>query len=59
MLGLFGRTYRISPMLTFNPSEFSRIRLQYDYTNFDFKENEHAVYLQFQYSLGPHGAHPF
>ncbi|HEX9667742.1 MAG TPA: hypothetical protein VGA95_14440 [Thermodesulfobacteriota bacterium] len=59
MLGLFGRTYRISPMLTFNPSEFSRIRLQYDYTNFDFKENEHAIYLQFQYSLGPHGAHPF
>jgi hypothetical protein len=58
-LGLFGRTFRISPMLTFNPSEFSRIRLQYDYTNFDFKGNEHAVYLQFQYSLGPHGAHPF
>jgi hypothetical protein len=59
MLGLFGGTYRISPMLTFNPSEFSRIRLEYDYTNFSFKENEHAVYLQFQYSLGPHGAHPF
>ncbi|MGH7900598.1 MAG: hypothetical protein ACRENZ_02565, partial [Thermodesulfobacteriota bacterium] len=58
-LGLFGRTYRISPMLTFNPSEFSRIRLEYDYTNFDFMENEHAVYLQFQFSLGPHGAHPF
>ena len=59
MLGLFGRTYRISPMLTFNPSEFSRLRLQYDYTNFDFMRNEHAVYLQFQYAIGAHGAHPF
>ena len=59
MLGLLGRTYRLSPMMTFNPSEFSRIRLQYDYLNQDFAENQHAIFLQFQYSLGAHGAHPF
>ncbi len=59
MLGLFGRTYRLSPMLTFNPSEFSRLRVQYDYLNQDFTENQHAIFLQFQYSLGAHGAHPF
>lgn len=59
MLGLLGRTYRISPMLTFNPSEFSQIRLQYDYLNQDFAENQHAVFLQFQYAIGAHGAHPF
>ena len=59
MLGLLGRTYRLSPMLTFNPSEFSRIRLEYDYLNQDFGENQHAIFLQFQYSLGAHGAHPF
>ena len=59
MLGLQGRTYRLSPMLTFNPSEFSRLRLQYDYLNQDFAENQHAIFLQFQYSLGAHGAHPF
>jgi len=59
MLGLLGRTYRISPMLTFNPSEFSEIRLQYDYLNQDFAENQHAIFLQFQYSIGAHGAHPF
>ncbi len=58
-LGLAGRTYRISPMLTFNPSEFSQIRLQYDYLNQDFAENQHAIFLQFQYAIGAHGAHPF
>jgi len=59
MLGLLGRTYRISPMLTFNPSEFSQIRLQYDYLSQDFAENQHAIFLQFQYAIGAHGAHPF
>jgi len=59
MLGLLGRTYRLSPMLTFNPSEFSQIRLQYDYLNQDFAENQHAIFLQFQYAIGAHGAHPF
>ncbi|GJM16939.1 MAG: hypothetical protein DHS20C13_22660 [Thermodesulfobacteriota bacterium] len=59
MLGLLGRTYRISPMVTFSPSEFSQIRLQYDYLNQDFAENQHAVFLQFQYAIGAHGAHPF
>jgi hypothetical protein len=59
VLGLFGQTYRVSAMLTFNPSEFSRIRLQYDYTDPDFTVDLHALFLQFQYSLGAHGAHPF
>ena len=59
MLGLLGRTYRISPMLTFNPTEFSRIRLEYDYLNQDFAKNQHAIFLQFQYAIGAHGAHPY
>lgn len=59
MLGLLGRTYRISPMLTFNPTEFSRIRVQYDYLNQNFAENQHAIFLQFQYAIGAHGGHPF
>jgi len=57
MLGLLGRTYRISPMLTFSPSEFSRIRLQYDYLNQDFAQNQHAIFLQFQYAIGAHRDH--
>lgn len=59
MLGLLGRAYRISPMLTFNPSEFSRIRLQYDYLNQSYTGNQHAIFLQFQYAIGAHGAHPY
>ena len=60
-LGLLGLEYRISAMLTFNPSEFSRIRLEYDYTHPDpgFADSQSALYLQFQYSLGAHGAHPY
>ncbi|MEQ9619937.1 MAG: hypothetical protein RIG61_12295 [Deltaproteobacteria bacterium] len=59
MLGLLGRTYRISPMLTFNPSEFSRMRLEYDYLNQSFGPNQHAIFLQFQYAIGAHGAHRY
>lgn len=59
MLGLLGRAYRISPMLTFSPSEFSRIRLEYDYLNQNYGPNQHAVFLQFQFAIGAHGAHPY
>lgn len=58
-LGLFGKEYRISTMLTFAPTEFSLLRLQYDYLDQDFAENQHALFLQFQYAIGAHGAHPF
>lgn len=58
-LGLLGRAYRISPMLTFSPSEFSRIKLEYDYLNQNYGPNQHAVFLQFLYAIGTHGAHPY
>ena len=58
-LGCFGKQYRVSGMLTFNPTEFSRIRLQYDYLNQDFAEDQHGLFLQFQYAIGAHGAHPY
>ena len=58
-LGLFGRQYRVSGMVTFNPTEFSRIRLQYDYLNQDFSNNQHGLFLQFQYAIGAHGSHPY
>jgi hypothetical protein len=59
MLGLLGRAYRISPMLTFSPSEFSRIKLEYDYLNQNYGPDQHAVFLQFLYAIGAHGAHPY
>lgn len=58
-LGLFGKELRYAAMLTFNPSEFSRIRLQYEFDDPDFTDSFHAIFLQFQYSIGVHGAHPF
>jgi hypothetical protein len=51
--------WRISPNLTWYPSEFSKIRLQY---NFDERKNigpDHSVWLQFEFLLGSHGAHKF
>lgn len=58
-LGLLGKELRYTFMLTFNPTEFSRIRLQYEFDDPDLRSSYSAIYIQFQYSLGPHGAHPF
>lgn len=59
LLGLLGEEYRISTMLTFAPSEFSLLRLQYDFLDQDFADSQHALFLQFQYAIGTHGAHPY
>jgi cell division protein FtsB len=53
------KEYRYSALLRFSPSEFSRIELQYDFYNPSFRSNFNAVFLQFQYAIGAHGAHPF
>ncbi|MGI8889361.1 MAG: hypothetical protein ACR2G0_01060 [Chthoniobacterales bacterium] len=55
---------RISGDLTWYPTEFSKIRLQY---NHDFLEANHflsahqadSIFLQFEFILGAHGAHKF
>jgi hypothetical protein len=55
---------RISANITWYPTEFSKIRLQY---NHDFlQENEFlasrdadSIFLQFEFILGAHGAHKF
>ena len=55
---------RISANLTWYPTEFSKIRLQY---NHDFLEENFflagrdvdSVFLQFEFILGAHGAHKF
>jgi hypothetical protein len=53
-------THRLTGMLIFVATEFSRIRLEYNGSNF-FDNNEvgHAIWLQFQFSIGAHGAHKF
>lgn len=57
---LRGWRSRISPALTYFPSEFSKIRLQYNYDRAEFlDERAHSVILQFEVSIGVHGAHKF
>ena len=54
-----GERYRISPVLTFFPSEFSKLRLQYNYDHGELFGSEHSVWLQMEFLLGAHGAHKF
>lgn len=55
---------RISPNLTWYPTEFSKIRLQYNYDraehiNEDRDGDEHSVWLQYEFMLGAHPKHKF
>lgn len=54
-----GERTRFSPDLTFYPSEFSKIRLQYNYDHGALFGVEHSVWLQVEFLLGAHGAHKF
>jgi hypothetical protein len=54
---------RVSPLLVYQPSEFSRIRLQYNYDTADFLDGgddpAHGVWLGFEWLFGSHPAHQF
>src|SRR5713101_5169795 len=55
---------RISANLTWYPTEFSKIRLQYNHDflaeNFFLSDRDvDSVFLQFEFILGAHGAHKF
>ena len=50
---------RVSLMLDFSPSEFSRLRLQYARDQARFTQTDNQVFLQYVMSLGAHGAHKF
>ncbi len=58
-----GNLYRYSAMLEFNPSEFSRIRLQYNYSKSRILDDEikdfHEFFVNFNLAIGAHGAHKF
>ncbi len=54
-----GERTRISPSLTFYPSEFSKLRLQYNYDHGALFGNAHSVWLQMEFLLGSHAAHKF
>jgi hypothetical protein len=48
-----------SLVLTYWPSEFAQIRGQYRFTRYADKFDAHEVFMQLQFALGAHGAHPF
>jgi hypothetical protein len=50
---------RVSLMFDYNPSEFSRIRLQLERDKSQEHETDNQLYLQYIMSLGSHGAHQF
>ncbi len=50
---------RVTPALTFHPTEFSKLRLEYDYDHLGDMGGEHSVWLQMEFVLGAHGAHKF
>jgi hypothetical protein len=54
-----GDRTRLSPVLTWYPSEFSKIRLQYNYDQGQHFSDEHSVWLQLEFTLGAHGAHKY
>jgi hypothetical protein len=56
---LRARRYRLSPNLTWYPSEFSKIRLQYNYDSREGIGSDHSLWLQTEFILGAHAAHKF
>ena len=51
---------RISLSLSYYPSEFSKLRLQYNHDNAEnLDTGAHSVWLQLEYNIGAHMAHKF
>lgn len=63
----FDRPWRLTGALEFNPSEFSRIRLQYNYDRSGYTSTglstngrtNHEVFLQLILGIGAHAAHAY
>ncbi len=53
--------HRVSPLLVFQPTEFSRLRLQYNYDHADDlgDPNVHSVWAGVEFMFGAHAAHSY
>ena len=51
--------FRASPNLTFYPTEFSKLRLQYNYDHGQLLGDDSSVWVQVEFLLGEHAAHKF
>ena len=54
-----GERTRFSPEITFLPSEFSKIRLQYNFDHGEQFGSANSIWLQLEFGLGAHAAHKF
>ena len=50
---------RLTVMLDWSPSEFSRLRAQYAWDEARLDQNDRQFFIQYLYSIGAHGAHKF
>ena len=48
-----------SLILTYWPSEFAQVRGQYRFTRYVDQFDANELFMQVQFALGAHGAHPF
>ena len=51
--------WRVSPNVTWYPTEFSKLRFQYNYDRRDGIGVDHSLWIQFEFLLGSHAAHKF
>jgi hypothetical protein len=51
--------FRLSPNLTWYPTEFSKFRAQYNYDDRRGFDRAHSLWFQFEFLLGAHAAHKF
>ncbi|HZR47389.1 MAG TPA: hypothetical protein VFA47_11830, partial [Candidatus Manganitrophaceae bacterium] len=57
---LRARRFRLSPNVTYYPSEFSKLRLQYNRDDIQSRDQiVHSLFLQWEFLIGEHGAHKF
>lgn len=54
-----GERWRFSPVLTFYPSEFSKVRFQYNYDRGEYFPSASSFWMQLEFALGAHAAHKF
>jgi hypothetical protein len=50
---------RLSPNFTWYPTEFSKLRLQYNFDDRATFGRDHSLWLQFEFIMGAHAAHKF
>src|SRR5439155_23590590 len=51
--------WRVSPNLTWFPTEYSKFRLQWNHDHLVESGSEESLWIQFEFLLGAHAAHKF